>query len=95
MTGTLPEKIRLRIPKTCFVTPSGKWLRQPKFLEFASDLIASASFKERPYWEYHQVTRIFESYRNGDGASDISDVNTGAIWKWINLELWLRQFINK
>jgi len=88
----LPGKIVGRKRKTPFDVPGDRWLRHPKVVRFTKDLIESAAFKGRPYWEFHKVQKRFEAYTE---KRRVSDKDTNDCWKWINLELWLRQFIDK
>ena len=90
--GIIPEKISRRRDKIGFAVPGDRWLKHPKVMEFTRDLIESRSFGERAYWDQGQIVRQFESYLKGEKSQGqgVSDV-----WKWINLELWLRQFIDK
>ena len=53
---------------------------------FAKEIIYSESFKQRPYWRWDVIESIFT--RHLAGETDASRL----IWKWLNLELWLREF---
>lgn len=88
---SLPERIRHRRDKIGFAVPEGRWLRHPRVVEFVKDIIESASFKGRPYWDHQQIGKQFELYVNGQGSTERDPRD---IWKWVSLELWLRQFID-
>jgi len=89
MKGILPEKIRLRTDKIGFATPMDDWLKSGLFIELAENLIESDSFKERIYWNWKKIKKEFEKYKNNEKNISLD------VWKWINLELWLRIFIDE
>lgn len=84
----LPEKIYNRKDKKGFSTPSDQWFRSDNFKIYISDLIHSKSFVERGYFDAKQCQDRFEKHLKGE--IDI----TKDIWKWINLEVWFRNFID-
>ena len=92
MAESIPEKITNRRDKIGFEVPEDQWLKSKKMVEFIRDLIESKSFSERKYWDYGLVKTQFQKYMSnthyhGQMARDI--------WKWVNLELWMRQFIDQ
>jgi asparagine synthase (glutamine-hydrolysing) len=89
LKGILPEKIRTRQDKVGFETPSAEWFRHEKVRRFVEELIQSDTFKNRQYFNDKEVSRIFELHqmRKGNYAREI--------WKWINVELWCREFIDQ
>lgn len=89
MKGILPEKIRLRTDKIGFATPMNDWLKSELFIELTENLIESDSFRERIYWNWKKVKKEFEKYKNNKKNISLD------VWKWINLELWLRMFIDE
>ena len=87
MKGILPEEVRNRMDKMGFVTPEDIWFRtvaKDKVLE----IINSDSFKKRKYFKVDKIKKEF--YAHCKGKKNISST----IWRWINLELWLRMFID-
>lgn len=86
LKGILPEKIRQRRWKVGFTTPEFRWIRARR-VAFLS-LFNSPTFAGRPYWDGPAVARAF------------LDANRGRIdqsmffWRAINVELWLREFID-
>lgn len=88
MKGILPEKIRTRMDKIGYETPEADWFRQPIFRDFISHLITSESFRGRKYFDLEKVSGLYRKHL--DGTIDVSQ----DIWKWINLELWFRKFID-
>ena len=84
----LPEIIYKRRDKKGFSTPSDQWFRSPDFQKYITSILDSDSFKERGYFN---VKKCKENYlRHLRGEVNI----TKDIWKWINLEVWFRKFID-
>jgi len=88
MNGTIPEEIRNRMDKMGFVTPEGDWFRTTLRNQIY-EIITSESFSERGYFDAGKVRKKF--IEHCDGKIDISL----AIWRCVNLELWLRTFIDR
>ena len=87
MKGVLPEEVRKRMDKMGFVTPEDIWFRtvlKDKILE----IINSKSFEDRGYFNIKKIKKEF--YAHCKAKKNISYT----IWRWINLELWLRMFID-
>jgi asparagine synthase (glutamine-hydrolysing) len=89
MKGILPEPIRIRQDKIGFATPWEKWFRTPIFKELILDLLHSASFRNRGILNINKCLKGFERF------IDRKNSIPKEIWKWINLELWFRKFIEK
>lgn len=85
----LPSKIINRKDKKGFSNPRDKWFRTAKFKDFIIELINSESFKNRGY--FNSEMAIEQYTKHLEGKIDASK----EIWKWINLELWFRKFIDK
>lgn len=88
MKGIVPEKIRLRKDKIGFSTPDNDWFRTEKFRNFIPDIIESDSFRARGIINKVKAMELYRQHLNG--KINIS----GEIWKWINLELWFRKYID-
>jgi len=87
MKDILPGKVRNRMDKMGFVTPEDIWFRtcaKNKILE----IIDSDRFRKRKYFNVPEVKKEFEGHCKGE--KNISS----AIWRWINLEMWFRKFID-
>lgn len=84
----LPDKIINRKDKKGFTNPREKWFRTEEFKNFILELINSESFKRRGYFNYEIANAQYQKHLKGE--VDISK----EIWKWINLELWFRKFID-
>jgi asparagine synthase (glutamine-hydrolysing) len=88
MRGSLPEKIRLRKDKVGFGTPNEEWFRSETFKPFILDLLHSDSFRGRGIIDADIAGKVYSRHlsRKVNAAREI--------WKWINLELWFREFID-
>ena len=84
----LPEMIKNRKDKIGFGTPVDEFFRKPKIADYCKEIIYSDSFKQRPYWKWDKVEKMFSRHiqQKGNFGKDI--------WKWINLELWLREYFH-
>ncbi|MCX5677993.1 MAG: asparagine synthase (glutamine-hydrolyzing) [Candidatus Omnitrophica bacterium] len=91
MKGILPEEVRTRTDKMGFATPLEKWFRTDLKTKVYG-IINSDSFKKRPYFNQARVQRKLDDFMSGKGGAGESGHFT--IWSWVNLELWLRKFID-
>jgi asparagine synthase (glutamine-hydrolysing) len=88
MRGTLPEKIRLRKDKIGFGTPNEEWFRSETFKPLILELLQSNSLRSRRIIDPDMAGKVYSRHLSGK-------VNAAReIWKWINLELWFREFID-
>lgn len=79
----LPTMILNRKDKIGFVAPADELFREPNVVNFVKKIFNSDSFKNRKYWNYHIIQKIFDDHIVGK-------VNAGdLIFKIITLELWL------
>jgi asparagine synthase (glutamine-hydrolysing) len=88
VTNLVPEPIRLRRDKVGYATPEGDWLRTKKFQELCLDILNSKKLAERGYIVPEKAVRLYQ-----DHLAKKRNVSA-EIWKWINLELWFREFID-
>ncbi|GAB4286519.1 MAG: asparagine synthase (glutamine-hydrolyzing) [Marinilabiliales bacterium] len=89
LKGILPEKIRTRKDKIGFGTPQDEWFRTPKFQTFIVELLQSSEMRQRNIIDTQQALKLYEQHVNGS-------INIAKeIWKWIHLELWFREFVDK
>ncbi len=88
MKGTLTEKIRMRQDKVGFDTPQDEWFRRDFFIKYIKELLTSDSFRNRKLVNSNRAEQLFNRHINR--KTDVSK----EIWKWINLELWFREFID-
>jgi asparagine synthase (glutamine-hydrolysing) len=88
MKGTLPEEVRDRKDKMGFVVPQDIWFRKV-LSDPIREIIRSKSFAERGFLNVVQTQKAFD--RHCEGKINISFL----IWRWVNLELWIRTFIDQ
>jgi len=88
MESILPSEIQWRKTKIGFVVPQQTWLRQT-LQPFVREILNDSRFQQRHYWNGKRVLEAYEQWVSGK-SDDISQM----IWKIINLELWLRRFID-
>lgn len=89
MGDILPAMIRNRNDKIGFQTPVDDVFRDAAMIDFCKSIIYSDSFKNRPYWNWFAVEKLFKKHL--DNKTNAGDI----IWKWVNLELWLREYFDK
>ncbi len=87
MKGNLPEPVRNRHDKMGFVTPEDVWFKTV-LKEKIKGVVSSKSFGERGYFVVDKVKEAFEDYCKGKRSI------SSTIWRWVNLELWFRTFID-
>jgi len=88
MEGVLPEEVRNRMDKMGFVTPEADWFKT-KLRDPIREIFNSKSFSERGIFNIAHVHKTFQDHCNGKVD------NHSMIWRCVNLELWLRTFIDK
>lgn len=88
MKGILPEIIRQRNDKIGFDTPMASWFKEPTFIGLIDSILQSREFQSRGYLNTEKIRRYFQIQKASGGPM------SNEIWKWINLELWFRKFID-
>ena len=88
MKGIMPEKVRLRVDKRGFSVPMDEWYRTEGFQKVVKEILESESFAKRGYFVPEEAKKLYERHLRGE-------VNVAKdIWKWVNLELWFRTYID-
>ncbi len=88
MKNIMPEKVRLRVDKKGFSVPQDEWFRTKKFQNLVEDILQSESFARRGYFVPEEAKKLYQQHLKGE-------INISKdIWKWINLELWFRKYID-
>jgi asparagine synthase (glutamine-hydrolysing) len=87
MKGIVPEKIRKRRRKIGFAVPEAAWLRELR--REIREVLASRKFGERKYFNQEEVLNEFDKFCQGK-----SDLDANIFWHILNLEIWLRVFID-
>jgi len=88
MKDTLPENIRMRKDKIGFDTPADKWFRSAQFENFVKETITNGHFFNYGIIEKEKVLNRYNLHIN-----EKFNINK-EIWKWINLEIWYRNYFN-
>ena len=88
MRDTLPEAIRMRKDKVGFGTPQDEWFRSELWQAFVNGILESPSFVNRNIIDVNKAKFLYKKHL--DKKINISQ----EIWKWVNLELWFREFID-
>ncbi|HLP57711.1 MAG TPA: asparagine synthase (glutamine-hydrolyzing) [Candidatus Deferrimicrobium sp.] len=89
MKGVLPEKIRTRQDKIGFGIPWDKWFKTIPVSEFIRDILHSTALRNRGILDQVKCLQDFDHFMNGK-------INIPKeTWKWLSLELWFREFIDK
>ena len=87
MSEVLPESLLNRQDKMGFPAPLGPWLRGP-LKEKTYDILNSKEFTDRPYFNGPLAVKEFDLNIKRGKQNDLT------IWSWLNLELWLRKYID-
>jgi asparagine synthase (glutamine-hydrolysing) len=79
----IPPEILARRDKIGFATPESSWLDG-----LIGEVVTSRSFAERGYIRPGRLAPLLHAHERRDTAA------TGALWRCVNLELWLRRFVD-
>jgi asparagine synthase (glutamine-hydrolysing) len=90
MRGILPEEIRCRRSKIGFETPQRKW-----FIGELGDKLEALLSDQMIASEFVNAQAVLELLQNARRKKKISKLDAEFIWRCINLELWLREFIQQ
>jgi len=86
MKGVLPEVIRLRQDKVGFDNPSGEWLKSLPMRKVITETLNSDVLKTSGFLNMEECKKRYELHLSG--KLNISN----EIWKWINLDYFLKRF---
>lgn len=82
--GLVPEKIRWRRDKLGFPTPEAAWMRQNR--DNIREVFAGKDFRALSYLNNGKILENLDEQLDKGSPADLS-----ALWKPLNLELWLRK----
>jgi len=88
MAGILPEPVRMRVDKMGFVTPEDVWFRT-SLRELAREVLADGRTRSRGYLNVDAALQEFDAHVAGRKNLSFT------IWRWLNLELWCRTFVDR
>jgi len=89
LKDTLPAEVRDRRDKMGFAAPLARWF-STSLKDKVYGILSSKEFALRPYFDQLGVLETFRRFTEGKAPDAYS-----AIWSWVNLELWMRKFIDK
>ena len=84
----LPSEVCWRADKMGFVTPEDIWFRT-SLREMTRDILSDSRTRARGYLNVEAALKEFEAHEAG--RKNISFT----IWRWLNLELWCRRFLDQ
>lgn len=84
--GVIPEEVRNRRDKIGFNTPEAAWFRGPARAGI-EDLLRAPTAQLGRYLRTDRVRELAGAFLDG------APLESGLIWRWVNLELWLRTFV--
>jgi asparagine synthase (glutamine-hydrolysing) len=87
MAGVVPREVLDRRDKIAFSTPQDRWFRND-LRPFLVDVLGSPSFRSRPWFSWSETERALDAYFSG------TEDRSAEVWRWLNLELWLRHFVD-
>lgn len=87
MAGILPENVRWRVDKQGFPTPEASWFRT-SLRSWIRGILADPRTRERGYLEVDAALSAFDAHVAGKNPL------SHTIWRWVNLELWCRCFLD-
>ena len=84
MKSIVPEKIRMRYDKVGFSTPEDEWFRESFFQEMIGGILENPTDSFSRYIDTNRAMVMYTQHLN-------HEINCSRdIWKWINLDLWLK-----
>lgn len=87
MKGILPEAIRTRNDKIGFRTPADTWFREKVFYDYIESILLKN--KNSSIGKYIDTSKAWLKYQQHlSGKLNIAK----DIWKWINLDLWFKNY---
>lgn len=86
MKEYIPNIVNIKAKKT-FGAVQTEWMRTG-LKEFVYSILESTSFKNRPYWNHNALNEKIEKFYKDEGN------NSFFIWQCINLEIWLKEYID-
>jgi asparagine synthase (glutamine-hydrolysing) len=92
LKGFIPEAIRRNRKKCSTPIPQRRWLRELE--QNIRKLFESNKFRERKYFNQPAVLDVFNRYCEGRLSRLEYNCYADAIWRIVNLELWLEIFFD-
>jgi len=89
MDGILPKEVQNRHWKLGFATPQSVWFKDP-MKELILNTLCQPKLAANGFLDGKKVCAEAKAFCNGQGS-----VSSDKIWRWLNLELWMRKLLNK
>ncbi|MDQ5821667.1 MAG: asparagine synthase (glutamine-hydrolyzing) [Actinomycetota bacterium] len=93
LTGVVPAEILARRRKIGFSSPVTQWLRLEENLRDVRELLLDRTCLERGVFDRHRLERALSAFANGSQLAALH--RTGPLWRWITLELWFQEFVDR
>ncbi len=88
LKDVLPKMVHRRRNKIGFTTPEVEWFC--KLGPYFREIFASKKFASRPYFDQKTVLAEFDLFLQNKSKAD-----SMMFWRILNVELWLREFVDK
>jgi asparagine synthase (glutamine-hydrolysing) len=88
MEGILPEEVRWRVDKMGFGTPEDQWFRT-SLRDMTREVLADSRTRARGYLDVDAALQEFDAHVAGQKNLAFT------LWRWLNLELWCRRFLDQ
>jgi asparagine synthase (glutamine-hydrolysing) len=89
----VPPEILARRRKLGFSAPAADWLRRDETLRAVRELLLDRRTLDRGYLDRRRVERGLRAFESAPPLYVAHRV--GRIWRWITLELWFRQLVDR
>jgi len=88
MREIVPVEILNKTNKVGFATPEDIWFRSDQFNDYTKKFMINNTFLTEKYVESNQIEQLIDNHVRGK-------INASSeIWRWINLEQWMRKYFN-
>jgi len=89
MKDLVSSRILGRKDKIGFATPDKDWLANPALASIMGKVVDSKEFRSRKYWKPLEVSSMVDEHTKG--IRNWSE----ELWRVLNLEMWLREFVDE
>jgi asparagine synthase (glutamine-hydrolysing) len=89
----VPAEILARRRKLGFSAPAAEWLRRDETWRAVRELLLDRRTLDRGYLDRRRLERGLRAFESGPPLYAAHSV--GRLWRWITLELWARDFLDR
>jgi asparagine synthase (glutamine-hydrolysing) len=93
LADEMPQVILERRRKMGYGSPGGAWLNRDETWAGVRELLLDPRSLDRGIFDLRRLERALTRYRRGPAI--YAAHRTGRVWRWINLELWFRRFVDE